>query len=132
MEKIEQKIIECNKCGELQKLCHDTVKFGTSKILILGESPAKGGWIESGRAFYNKKGKLHATGKILERLLNLCDLSLEDINFTECCKCIIEDRKALRKCMNNCKSILFKQIIRAAWKQSESLKQREMLVTQSL
>lgn len=77
---------------------------------MLGESPAKDGWIQSGRAFYNKEGKFQASGKILEKLLNLCGLTIDDINFTECCKCIISDRKTLRKCMQNCKPILFQQL----------------------
>lgn len=107
---IEEKIKLCNKCGELPKLTCNTIKLGKSRILILGESPAKDGWIVSGKAFYNKDNKLQATGKILDKLLNICDLSIEDINFTECCKCIIENRKNLRTCMNNCKEILFEQI----------------------
>lgn len=107
---IEKQIKNCRLCGDLPKLTCDTIKKGMSKILILGESPAKDGWIVSGRAFYNSKGKLQATGKILDKLLNICNLTIDDINFTECCKCIIEDRKTLRKCMTNCKSILFSQL----------------------
>lgn len=107
---IEKRISDCSLCGNLPKLTCDSIKKGKSKILVLGESPAKDGWIQSGRAFYNKEGKLQATGKILEKLLNLCNLSINDINFTECCKCIISDRKTLRTCMQNCKPILFSQL----------------------
>ena len=107
---IEQQIENCYKCGSLPKLSCDTIKFGSSRLLILGESPAKDGWIVSGKAFYNSKGKLQATGKVLNDLLNICNLSIDDINFTECCKCIISDRKNLRTCMNNCKDILFQQL----------------------
>ena len=107
---IEELILSCNKCGEREKLHCNSIKLGNSNILILGESPAKDGWIISGKAFYNKDNKLQATGRILNQLLNLCDLTIDDINFTECCKCIIDDRKSLRTCMNNCKDILFKQL----------------------
>lgn len=110
MSIIEEKIKNCNLCGDLPKLTCDTIKIGNSNILILGESPAKDGWIVSGKAFYNCKGELQATGKILQKLLNICNLNIENINFTECCKCVIEDRKTLRKCMANCKNILFNQI----------------------
>ena len=110
MENISNIIEKCNLCGQLPKLTCDTIKLGGSRILILGESPAKDGWIKSGRAFYNDKGKLQATGKVLNDLLGICNLSIEDINFTECCKCIISDRKMLRKCMANCKPILFSQL----------------------
>lgn len=78
--------------------------------MVLGESPAKDGWIVSGKAFYNKDDTLKATGKILNKLLNLCGITIDDINFTEVCKCIIEDRMALRKCSENCKPILFEQL----------------------
>ena len=107
---LEEKIKKCFKCGNLPKLTCNTIKLGKSKILVLGESPAKDGWIVSGKAFYNKDNKLQSTGKVLDKLLNICGLTIEDINFTECCKCIIEDRKKLRICMNNCKKILFEQI----------------------
>lgn len=110
MRSIEEEIENCSKCGVLQKLSCNTIKEGKSNILFLGESPAKDGWIVSGRAFYNKDGKFQATGKVLEKLLNLIDLTIDDINFTEVCKCIISDRKRLRECSNNCKPILFKQI----------------------
>ena len=110
MNDIELMIKECNKCGELPKLACNSMKIGESKVLVVGESPAKDGWIVSKRAFYNKDGKFQASGKVLERLLNLVNLSIDDINFTEVCKCIIEDRKKLRACCNNCKSILFKQL----------------------
>jgi len=110
MENISKKIEECQLCGQLPKLTCDTIKIGKSRILVLGESPAKDGWIKSGRAFYNDKGKLQATGKVLNDLLKICSLTIDDINFTECCKCIISDRKTLRKCMENCKPILFDQL----------------------
>lgn len=110
MKDIENKIKNCRLCGELPKLTCDTIKLGNSRILVLGESPAKDGWIVSGKAFYNSKGKLQATGKILQDLLSICNLTIDDINFTECCKCIIADRKNLRTCMSNCKEILFAQL----------------------
>ena len=103
-------IKNCFQCGNLPKLTCNTIKKGNSRVLILGESPAKDGWIQSGRAFYNSQGKLQATGKILNSLLSLCGPTIDDINFTECCKCVITDRKTLRSCMNNCKPILFKEL----------------------
>ena len=110
MISIEDEIKHCTKCGKLPKLSCNSIKLGKSKILVLGESPAKDGWIVSGKAFYNKDGKLQATGKVLDKLLNLCGLTIDNVNFTEVCKCIIEDRKSLRKCSENCKPILFKQL----------------------
>ena len=102
MSEIEKIIKDCKKCGSLPKLTCNTMKIGNSRILVLGESPAKDGWIQSGRAFYNKEGKFQASGKVLDRLLNIIELTIDDINFTEVCKCIIQDRKKLRECSFNC------------------------------
>lgn len=110
MENIEDLIRSCNKCGTLQKLTCNSLKKGQSRVLVLGESPAKDGWIVSGKAFYNKDGKLQASGKVLEKLLNLCNLSINDISFTEVCKCIVSDRSKLHTCTENCKYILEKQL----------------------
>lgn len=107
---VNKEIKECKKCGVLPKLSCNSIKLGNSRILVLGESPALDGWIKSGQAFYNTDGKLQASGKVLERLLNLCDLSIDDINFTEVCKCVILDRKTLRTCSQNCSQILKKQL----------------------
>ena len=110
MEDIQKKLCNCSLCGNLQKLTENSIQFGTTKFIIIGESPAKDGWIESKRAFYNTSGKLQGSGRVLEKLLNSIGLSISDIYFTECCKCIIEDRKILEKCSNNCMPILIEQL----------------------
>lgn len=108
---LDKKEIEnCKLCGNLPKLTENFAQIGKSRILILGESPAKDGWIMSHRAFYNVDGKLQASGKVLEKLLNLCGLTIEEISFTEVCKCIISDRKKLRECSKNCRPFLMKQL----------------------
>ena len=103
-------IQNCCICGHLPKLTDVTIQIGSTPFIIIGESPAKDGWIISKRAFYNKENKLQASGKVLEKLLNNIGFSINDIYFTECCKCIIEDRKQLAKCSQNCLPILFEQL----------------------
>ena len=110
MEKIEREIKCCQKCGALPKPNCDSVKIGKKNIMVVGESPAKNGWLVSGKAFYDVNGKLQATGKVLEKLLNLKGLSIEDIYFTECCKCNVSDRSRLEECTTNCREFLLKQI----------------------
>lgn len=110
MDDINKKIYECKLCGDLQKLTENTIQIGTTPFVIIGESPAKDGWIQSKKAFYNIKGKLQSSGRVLEKLLNVIGLSIKDVYFTECCKCIIDDRKNLEKCSNNCRSILVEQL----------------------
>lgn len=69
-------ISDCRLCGDLPKLSCDTMKKGKSRILVLGESPAKDGWIVSGKAFYNKDGKLQATEKFCKNFLICAVLTL--------------------------------------------------------
>ena len=110
MDTIQKKIQQCSLCGNLPKLVENSVQLGTTKFIIIGESPAEDGWIESKKAFFNTSNKLQGSGRILEKLLNGIGLSISDIYFTECCKCIIEDRKKLEKCSNNCMPILIEQL----------------------
>ena len=110
MQVSNEKIKNCNKCGVLPKQVEDSVQIGTTRFIIVGESPTKDGWIKSHRAFFNIEGKLQGSGRVLEKLLNLINLSISDIYFTECCKCIIEDRKTLERCSENCMPILVEQL----------------------
>ena len=86
MMNTQDKLINCDLCGKLPKLIENSVQYGTTNFIIIGESPAKDGWIESKRAFYNTSGKLQGTGRVLEKLLNNIGLTISDIYFTECCK----------------------------------------------
>lgn len=110
MENIQKKILNCSLCGNLPKLTDNSIQYGKTNFIIIGESPAKDGWIESKKAFYNVSGKLQGSGRILEKLLNNIGLSIADIYFTECCKCIIKERKNLEKCSLNCTPILIEQL----------------------
>lgn len=107
---VREKISNCYLCGKLPKLTDFFMQSGKTDFIIIGESPAKDGWIESKKAFYNTSGKLQATGRVLEKLLNNIGLTIEDIYFTECCKCIIEDRSKLETCSKNCMPILEQQL----------------------
>ena len=109
-ENLQNEIEHCTLCVKLPKLIDKSIQYGKTPFIIIGESPAKDGWIISKRAFYNKDNKLQASGRVLEKLLNNIGLSINDIYFTECCKCIIEDRKQLEKCSQNCLPILHKQL----------------------
>lgn len=106
---MNERLKGCNRCGEYQKLTDDALQIGKTNFIIIGESPAKDGWIESHRAFYNTKGKLQGSGRVLAKLLDILGLTLDDIYFTECCKCLIE-RKDFACCAKNCKPFLVEQL----------------------
>jgi uracil-DNA glycosylase family 4 len=73
------------------------------KILILGESLAKNGWVESGKAFYTTEGKIVPTGKRLNEELSILGITLEECAFTEIAKCYIgKNRKQLSVCGKLC------------------------------
>lgn len=95
---IEEKIQTCNLCKNLLKLGYNTICFGkNTEILFVGESPAKNGWILTGKAFYDINNRLLPTGKVLNQLLKIINLTIDDITFTEACKCHIPDRKILKE-----------------------------------
>ena len=110
---IDEKIHNCNMCLEMiEKFPNSkTVSFGKKKdIVILGEAPANNGWRKSGIAWYDTNHKLLPSGVVLQKLLNLINLTIEDTFFLEAIKCYPLDRKYLNKCGNNCKEFLFMQL----------------------
>lgn len=111
MKDIECDIQNCDKCLGLTKMDCSTISYGTnSELLFIGESPAKNGWLLTGRAFYDKSGKLLPTGRVLNNLLSVLDLSIDDITFSEACKCYIPERNMLHKATINCLPFLERQI----------------------
>lgn len=114
-QKIVNKQIEIHNCKEIgnksPSFFFQKGKGMGSKILILGESLPKNGWMDSGKAFYTKEGKLAPTGKKLNDELAILNLSIEDCSFTEIAKCYIGgNRKILKSCGLLCGEHLFSQI----------------------
>ena len=110
---IDEEIHNCDMCLEMiEKFpISKTVSFGKQKdIVILGEAPANNGWRKSGIAWYDTNHKLLPSGVVLQKLLNLINLTIEDTFFLEAIKCYPIDRKYLDKCGNNCKKFLFMQL----------------------
>lgn len=88
-----------------------TVSFGKQKdVVILGEAPANNGWRKSGIAWYDINHKLLPSGVVLQKLLNLINLTIEYTYFIEAIKCYPIDKKYLNKCSINCKKFLFMQL----------------------
>ena len=113
LEEVEKDIINCNLCSLMvEKFDKEkTVSIGNRKdILIVGEAPANNGWRKSGKAFYDLNNRLLPSGIILQKLLDILDLKIEDINFVEAIKCFPKDRKYIKKCSDNCRYFLLKQI----------------------
>ena len=110
---IDEKIQNCSLCSNMvEKFPNSkTVSFGKQKdVVILGEAPANNGWIKSGIAWYDINHKLLPSGVVLQKLLNLINLTIEDTYFIEAIKCYPIDKKYLNKCSINCKKFLFMQL----------------------
>lgn len=110
---IDEKIQNCSLCSNMvEKFPNSkTVSFGKQKdVAILGEAPANNGWRKSGIAWYDINHKLLPSGVVLQKLLNLINLTIEDTYFMEAIKCYPIDRKYLNKCSINCKKFLFMQL----------------------
>lgn len=110
---IDEKIQNCSLCSNIvEKFPNSkTVSFGKQKdVVILGEAPANNGWRKSGIAWYDINHKLLPSGVVLQKLLNLINLTIEDTYFIEAIKCYPIDKKYLNKCSINCKKFLFMQL----------------------
>lgn len=113
LEEIDKQIHNCNLCeGMVEKFPNSkTVSKGRKKdIVILGEAPANNGWRKSGIAWYDVNHKLLLSGVVLQKLLDIINLTIEDTYFLEAIKCFPKDRKYLKKCNNNCKKYLLQQL----------------------
>jgi len=113
--------METHFCNEPNKFPLDKFhQIGSGKgkhILIVGESPAAKGWRVSGKAFYDINHKMLPTGKRLNALLSLINLSIEKCGFTELAKCFINgNRKVLEKCSKGCWPIFTKQLKKVDYK----------------
>lgn len=111
---IDKEILSCDKCnGLVEKFTHHTsVYYGTNNnLLIIGEAPANNGWRKSGKCWYDVNNKLTASGKIMNKLLQILDLKLEDVSFIEAIKCYPISRNNLNICKANCYNYLERQIL---------------------
>ena len=110
---MDQEIHNCHEIGTkpISFFFQEGSGNNGKKVLILGESLAKNGWVESGKAFYTKEGKMVPTGKRLNDELALLNIKLEDCAFTEIAKCYIgKNRKQLSVCGSLCTDHFMQQV----------------------
>ena len=110
---IDEEIYHCNLCSEMvEKIPNSkTVSIGRKNdIVILGEAPANNGWRKSGVAWYDVNHKLLPSGKVLQKLLEEVNLTIEDTFFLEAIKCYPKNRKYLNRCRKNCEKYLLRQL----------------------
>lgn len=102
------------------KICHNLVeKFPNEKtvfldvdndIVLVGEAPANNGWRKSHMLWKDPNGKILPSGVILQKLFDIIDRNIFETTFLEAVKCYPLDRKNLKICSNNCRSIMNHQL----------------------
>ena len=113
LKQIHEKIKSCQECNDMvEKFTHsESVYIGNNKeLLLLGEAPANNGWRKSGMLWKDLNGKLLPSGVILQKLLDILEIDLFDISFTEAVKCYPKERKYLPVCVKSCQKYLSEQI----------------------
>ena len=85
--------------------------FGDNNdIVIVGEAPARTGWVKSGVAWHNTDGKLLPSGIIMQKLLTILNKELLSVTFLEAIKCFPSDRRHLKKLAQLYRPTLERQI----------------------
>lgn len=115
LKKVSQSDLPYHTCDDIDQQWVDFFlqkwKAKFAKILVLGESPALNWWVLSGKAFYTVDGKLVASGKRFNELFTGFWFGVEDVSFSEICKCIVgKERNLLKTCSLKCAGHLLKQI----------------------
>lgn len=113
LKQIDDQVFTCTKCLKLvEKFSNDTtVFFGKdTDIILIGEAPANNGWRKSHKLWTDINGKILPSGIILQKLFDIIDRDIFETTFLESVKCFPVERKNLKTCSANCKSIMLAQL----------------------
>ncbi len=110
---IDEKVHQCHDCQNLvEKFPNSpTLYLGENQdILLIREAPANNGWRKSHQLWKDINGKILPSGLILQKLFDIIERDIFEISFLESVKCYPIERKHLKICSKNCKSIMLEQI----------------------
>lgn len=113
LEKIDEQVNKCNLCQNLVEKFNGTKTIYLGKdndIILIGEAPANNGWRKSKMLWRDINGKVLPSGIILQKLFDIINRDIFDTTFLESVKCYPIERKNLKTCSNNCKSIMLQQL----------------------
>lgn len=113
LKEIDKEINECFLCRDLvEKFPNsNTVYLGKNNdIVLIGEAPANNGWRKSKMLCKDVNGKVLPSGVILQKLFDIIEKDIFETTFLESVKCYPKERKNLKKCSNNCKKYMIKQL----------------------
>ena len=113
LKQVDEKVYSCKFCDKLvDKFPNDeTVFLGKDQTVVLvGEAPANNGWRKSHKLWCDINGKVLPSGVVLQKLFNIIDRNIFETKFLESVKCYPLERKKLKTCSSNCKSIMLEQL----------------------
>lgn len=113
LKQIDREVFDCKSCDKLvDKFPNDmTVFIGKDNgIVLVGEAPANNGWRKSHKLWRDINGKVLPSGVVLQKLFDIIDRDIFETTFLESVKCYPIERKNLKTCSKNCKSIMLNQL----------------------
>lgn len=113
LKQVDDEVFNCKSCDKLvEKFPNDrTVFLGKDNdIVLVGEAPANNGWRKSHKLWKDVNGKILPSGVVLQKLFDIIDRDIFETTFLESIKCYPLERKSLKSCSKNCKSIMLKQL----------------------
>lgn len=113
LKQVDEEVFSCKSCDKLvEKFPNDrTVFLGKANdIVLVGEAPANNGWRKSHKLWKDVNGKILPSGVVLQKLFDIIDRDIFETTFLESIKCYPLERKSLKSCSKNCKSIMLKQL----------------------
>lgn len=113
LEEVDKEVYKCYKCGGLvEKFPNSSTVFlgKNNDTVLIGEAPANNGWRKSHMLWKDINGKILPSGVILQKPFDIINKNIFETTFIESVKCYPVERKNLKICSNNCKSIMFKQL----------------------
>lgn len=113
LKQVDEKVFSCKLCDKLVDKFPNaaTVYLGKDNdIVLIGEAPANNGWRKSHKLWKDVNDKVLPSGIILQRLFDIIDRNIFETTFLESVKCYPLERKNLKTCSKNCKSIMLEQL----------------------
>lgn len=113
LRQVDKKVFSCKSCDKLVDKFPDDVTVFLGKdndIVLVGEAPANNGWRKSHKLWIDLNGKVLPSGLVLQKLFDIIDRNIFETTFLESVKCYPLERKNLKTCSSNCKSIMLEQL----------------------
>lgn len=110
---LDNHVYNCHTCSNfVEKFPEDATVFlgKDNDIVLIGEAPANNGWRKSHMLWKDVNGRVLPSGVVLQKLFSIIERDIFETTFLESVKCYPLERKSLKVCSENCKSIMMQQL----------------------